>query len=103
MADTSPALFDNPLLKDLDISLPEPILLEHKATLTEVRKADIQLFNQSLRIVHAMWAKVETLPAALVMIDRTMKLIETRRHILGLEYGASQSKSSKSITWEPLS
>lgn len=92
------------LLDDLDVTVPElnDILTDIKPPLEAVRKADMLIFNFNLAVLHGLWDKVETLPAAFAMIDKQMLLIEKRRSILGLDYGPPKNTGPKGITWEPL-
>lgn len=93
---------DNSFPEQMGIDIPQPIYLDESASLDEVRKADILLFNASLKILHAGWELVTTLPGAIAMIRETMTMIEKRRAILGLPYGATQSQNTKTIVYEPL-
>lgn len=90
------------LLEELSLELPNPsqVVGNEKSDINETRRMDFVLYNFSLRALLAGWNKVETLPAMLVMIDKTMALIEKRRHIAGLPYGADTGKNTKSVTWE---
>lgn len=92
------------LLSELDITAPalETITTSDKPPIEQVRKADMLLFNFNLAVLHSLWDKIETIPAAFAMIDKQMSLIEKRRAILGLDYGSPKNNSSKVVTWEPL-
>lgn len=92
------------LLDDYDITVPtlQNITTTDNPPIEQVRKVDMLIFNFNLAVLHSLWDKVETLPAAFAMIDKQMSLIEKRRNILGLPYGAPKDNSSKVPTWEPL-
>lgn len=92
------------LLEELNLIVPDlaNITTSDKPPLEQVRKADMLLFNFNLAVLHSLWDRVETLPAAFAMIDKQMQLIEKRRHILGLDYGAPKNTGPKPVTWEPL-
>lgn len=92
----------NQFLQELNLVIPEPITHSDTASLSQVKKADIELFNTQLRILHALWAKVETLPAALVLIKQTLEMPKLRRDILGLQYGAPTNKFAEPVTYEPI-
>ncbi len=87
---------------DIEVPSTESILTTENPPYEQVKKADMLLFNFNLTLLHSLWDKIETIPAAFAMIDKQMKLIETRRAILGLPYGSDKSNSSKVITFEPL-
>lgn len=81
---------------------PEPIYLDETADILQAKKADIILFNQQLRTLHFLWSQVRSVKTALNMMRMTTELIEKRRHILGLEYGAASNKTSRLTVFEPV-
>jgi len=92
------------LLDELELTAPtiESLITQDKPPIEQVRKADMLMFNFNLAVLHSLWDKIETMPAAFAMIDKQMDLIKKRREILGLEYGSHQSTTPKNLTWDPL-
>lgn len=102
MTDINLPIPQSEFLSSLGVAVPPPIMLEHDSTLSEVQKADIALFNTSLKVLYALWGEVKTANAALTLINQTMTLIEKRRDIMGLDYGAANNKGGRTLTYDPL-
>jgi len=83
-------------------NLLAPIMLENTHNLDAVRKADIQLFNNQLAMLAALFANVHSVKTALELHDRLMEMIPRRRALMGYEYGSTANKGSKAHVFEPV-
>lgn len=89
-----------PILTTTDLTAPEN--LKEDATLQEAIKADLQLANASLQIIHQSWKHVTSIAAVCKLLEAQNKAIRQRREVLNLQYGA-QSTSKESSVVLPLS
>lgn len=95
--------------KDPDLYLPilpedtfDPIPLDNKHGMTDVRKADIELFNHQLAVLAGLFQKVYSVKTALELHDRIMEMIPKRRALMGYEYGFAANKGTKTTVYEPV-
>lgn len=84
------------------IQIVTPPEVDHtNATPEAVKKSDLIMLNNAMRVTNACWDSVTSLGSLEKMTNITCKLIETRRHVLGYEYGAKSSNSGRGYL-EPL-
>lgn len=72
-----------------NLTIPEPILLSFQDTEDDVQKANIELYNTRLKVVHALWSKANSFSKALTLLNEIDKLIQMRANIMGTPYGVT--------------
>lgn len=76
--------------------------LPEDADITEVRKADVKIFNFQLDTLSTAYSNVRSLGALIALNREVRDMIKTRRDILGLEYGAPSNKAPRTFVLEPI-
>lgn len=83
----TPALFEGQ-----SIIINEPPELNHTHTPEQVKKNNVEMYNQKLKIHHALWAEAKTFNRCLTMLREMDRLMAQRAEVMGYTYGAAQNK-----------
>ena len=94
MEETLPSIVPANLL-----TFPEDLL--PTATINQAKIADVQISNQMLLLCQAGVEKATSISALCKLIDTTMSVVERRRKLLCLDYGAPSDRKQNVYT-EPL-
>lgn len=85
-----------------NVAIPEPILLDFNHNQDDVLRANIELYNTRLKVVHALWSRATSFGKALVLIRELDNLIKLRAEIMGTPYGAALRNTSKGSSIFPI-
>lgn len=83
----------------MTLNVPEPLGAD--STLKEAKHADVQICNAALEALYQTLGKAGTIASVCKVIDTTMKVTETRRKLLNLQYGA-ESNGGKESPYDPV-
>lgn len=86
-----------PLLESVKLSLKGPVDLDALTTVQEAKEADVQVANDLIKASYVALTNSRSVSTLCRAIEQTVKVIEARRKILLLPYGAEVSRSRASF------
>jgi len=89
------------ILAKANVQIGVPEALSEGATLKQAQRVDVQVTNDMLTTCYHGIGQAKSLSSLFRGIDTTLKVIEVRRKVLNLEYGAPSNGTRKSFV-DPL-
>lgn len=84
------------------VSLTVPEDVKYEDDLRTVQEIDLKVMNDQLRMMYFGFGQARSISSLCKLTDTTLKIIEARRNVLGMEYGV-KSKDIRTGVWTPIS
>lgn len=84
---------------DFQVTIPDYKHIDSNSTEADVVKADLELANVPMQMLHAAWGQVKTIGGICKLIDATMKATKHRRDVLKMQYGSKDSGAKRDIVY----